>query len=71
MLSEDQSQELFEGVLQIVEYNELEVQHEEAGAIRTEAGAVDAEIAKPIGADGYGSNSPSAAELASQSVRQA
>jgi methanogenic corrinoid protein MtbC1 len=60
MISEDQLQELFEGVLQILAYTGLEVQHEEAGA------PVDAEFAKRIGADGYGSNSPAAVDLASQ-----
>lgn len=39
MLSEDQLQELFEGVLHVLEYTGLEVQHEEALDILKEAGA--------------------------------
>jgi trimethylamine--corrinoid protein Co-methyltransferase len=39
MLSEDQLQELFEGVLHVLEYTGLEVQHEEALAILKGAGA--------------------------------
>ncbi|MGD2049280.1 MAG: trimethylamine methyltransferase family protein [Chloroflexota bacterium] len=39
MLSDDQLQELFGGVLHVLEYTGLEVQHEEALAILKEAGA--------------------------------
>lgn len=39
MLSDDQLQELFEGVLHVLEYTGLEVQHEEARAILEQAGA--------------------------------
>lgn len=39
MLSEDQLQELFEGVLHVLQYTGLEVQHEEAREILKEAGA--------------------------------
>jgi len=44
MLSNDQLQELFDGVLHVLEYTGLDVQHEEARAILQEAGAwVDGE----------------------------
>ncbi|RME48681.1 MAG: trimethylamine methyltransferase [Caldilineae bacterium] len=44
MLSDDQLQELFDGVLHVLEYTGLDVQHEEARAILQEAGAwVDGE----------------------------
>ncbi len=39
MLSEDQLEELFEGVLHVLQYTGLEVQHEEAREILKEAGA--------------------------------